>query len=166
IDPEEEADRSSVPTDWQPPGAPGVGCLEPRVSPFNRFEGTRPSSHVHQQPTDRPTDRSIRARGCIHFRPSKNNPSTTRSIVSRVATYMLLVTGTTECATLGQPFGSDGGNGGPIPIARRWRSHGGGFAFSARFAVAGGRRAGQSIRPSDVENSAFPETRRGDDRST
>lgn len=45
IDPEEEADRSSVPTDWRPPGTPGVGC------PIDS-EGARPSSHVHYRPTD------------------------------------------------------------------------------------------------------------------
>ncbi|KYQ48350.1 hypothetical protein ALC60_12679, partial [Trachymyrmex zeteki] len=67
------------------------------------------------------------------------------------------LTGTTECTTLGELFcgdgGGGGGNGGSIPavndasvlilsrcnIARRWRSHGRGLAFSARFVVGRGR---------------------------
>ncbi|KYM88776.1 hypothetical protein ALC53_02541 [Atta colombica] len=63
------------------------------------------------------------------------------------------VTGTTECTTLGKLFcGGDGGGGGSIlavndasvlilsrcNIARRWRSHGRGLAFSARFVVGRG----------------------------
>lgn len=47
IDPEEEADRSSVPTDWWSPGTPGVGC------PIDS-EGARPSNHVRYRPIDRP----------------------------------------------------------------------------------------------------------------
>lgn len=62
IDPEEEADRSSVPTDdWRPPrNTPGVGC------PIDS-EGARPSSHVHYRPTDRPTDRKLMIRAATAY---------------------------------------------------------------------------------------------------
>jgi len=44
IDPEEEADRSSVPTDWSL-GTPGVGCT------IDSKEA-RPSNHVRYRPTE------------------------------------------------------------------------------------------------------------------
>lgn len=87
------------------------GKKEPKISPF-----------------------LIPARGCIYFRPSENNPGLLRSIRAWVvvppcrtrvpsggsriakglAIYMSLVTGTTECTALGEPFGGSGG-GGSIP---------------------------------------------------
>lgn len=92
--------------------------------------------------------------------PWKANPPDGGGIQSRKEPsyiYMPLLTGTTVCTTLGEPSGGDGGS---IPavndagvlilprcnIARRWRSHGRGLAFSARFVVARGWRTGQSIR--------------------
>ncbi|KYN33187.1 hypothetical protein ALC56_12520 [Trachymyrmex septentrionalis] len=133
IDLDEKVDRSSVPTAWRFPGTPGIRC------PIDSEEA-RPSSHVRHRPTDRLDPRAVPGR-YIYFRPSKNN----------------LVTGTTECTTLGELFrgggGGGGGNCGSIPavndasvlilsrcnIARRWRSHGRGLAFSARFVVGCGR---------------------------
>lgn len=47
IDPEEEADRSSVPTDWRPPGTPGVGGASNRFGGSTTFES-------RALPTDRP----------------------------------------------------------------------------------------------------------------
>lgn len=99
---------------------------------------------------------------------------------------MPLVTGTTECTTLGEPFsGSDGGggggsDGGSIPavndagvlilprcnIAHRWRSHGRGLAFSARFAVARGTASRPIDTSPDVENSAFQNAPRRRQRRT
>ncbi|TGZ37801.1 hypothetical protein DBV15_04794 [Temnothorax longispinosus] len=116
IDPEEEADRSSVPADWRLPGTSGVGYVYIVEGRKRRF--------VLDPPRD--------IRGCIYFRPSENNPGLLAlfwhgwyhpverecpnggrfRIAKGLATYMPLVTGTTECTTLGEPFGGQ---------SRRWR---------------------------------------------